>query len=237
MRTQRNVERRPRGSPLLFEVRSVSLVHRVRERRHSALGVLLSSTSCDIEPHRRLTTPPEESSMRIRLVIAGLACWLSLVPGQGAEPRRDPAEDQGQRHHLARPPRVVDPVLLLRRQAAGGRLLARAHAEGGRRRQEGARTCRSWQVKLTPVTSQNRIPLVQNGTIDLECGSTTNNLERQKQVGFSNTIFIVGTRLLDAEGLRHQGLPGSQGQERRHHRRHDLGAPAAQDERGQEAWG
>ena len=51
-------------------------------------------------------------------------------------------------------------------------------------------------MKLKPVTSQNRIPLVQNGTIDLECGSTTNNLERQKQVAFSNTIFIVGTRLL-----------------------------------------
>jgi glutamate/aspartate transport system substrate-binding protein len=52
------------------------------------------------------------------------------------------------------------------------------------------------QIKLTPVTSQNRIPLVQNGTIDLECGSTTNNLERQQQVAFSNTIFVVGTRLL-----------------------------------------
>jgi glutamate/aspartate transport system substrate-binding protein len=52
------------------------------------------------------------------------------------------------------------------------------------------------QVKLTPITSQNRIPLVQNGTIDIECGSTTNNLERQKQVSFSNTIFVVSTRLL-----------------------------------------
>ncbi len=52
------------------------------------------------------------------------------------------------------------------------------------------------QVKLTPVTSQNRIPLVQNGTVDIECGSTTNNLERQKQVAFSNTIFVIGTRLL-----------------------------------------
>lgn len=52
------------------------------------------------------------------------------------------------------------------------------------------------QVKLTPITSQNRIPLVQNGTIDFECGSTTNNTERQKQVAFSNTIFIIGTRLL-----------------------------------------
>jgi len=52
------------------------------------------------------------------------------------------------------------------------------------------------QVKLTPVTAQNRIPLVLNDTIDLECGSTTNNAERQKQVAFSNTIFVIGTRLL-----------------------------------------
>lgn len=52
------------------------------------------------------------------------------------------------------------------------------------------------QVKLIPVTSQNRIPLVQNGTVDLEAGSTTNNAERAKQVAFSDTIFIIGTRLL-----------------------------------------
>jgi glutamate/aspartate transport system substrate-binding protein len=51
-------------------------------------------------------------------------------------------------------------------------------------------------VKYVPVTSQNRIPLIQNGTIDIECGSTTNNLERQKQVSFSDTIFVIGTRLL-----------------------------------------
>jgi glutamate/aspartate transport system substrate-binding protein len=51
------------------------------------------------------------------------------------------------------------------------------------------------QVRLNSVTSQNRIPLVQNGTVDLECGSTTNNTERQKQVAFSNTIFVIGTRL------------------------------------------
>jgi glutamate/aspartate transport system substrate-binding protein len=51
------------------------------------------------------------------------------------------------------------------------------------------------QVRLNSVTSQNRIPLVQNGTVDLECGSTTHNTERAKQVAFSNTIFIIGTRL------------------------------------------
>ncbi|HET6756784.1 MAG TPA: glutamate/aspartate ABC transporter substrate-binding protein [Burkholderiales bacterium] len=52
------------------------------------------------------------------------------------------------------------------------------------------------KVRLNPVTSQNRIPLVQNGTVDLECGSTTNNTERQRQVAFSNSIFVIGTRLL-----------------------------------------
>ena len=51
-------------------------------------------------------------------------------------------------------------------------------------------------TKLMPVTSANRITLVQNGTVDIECGSTTNNLERQKQVAFSTTIFIIGTRLM-----------------------------------------
>ena len=49
---------------------------------------------------------------------------------------------------------------------------------------------------MMPVTSANRITLVQNGTVDIECGSTTNNLERQKQVGFSTTIFVIGTKLL-----------------------------------------
>ena len=52
------------------------------------------------------------------------------------------------------------------------------------------------QVRYVPITSQNRIPLIQNGTFDFECGSTTNNLERQQQVDFSNTFFIIGTRLL-----------------------------------------
>jgi glutamate/aspartate transport system substrate-binding protein len=51
-------------------------------------------------------------------------------------------------------------------------------------------------IRLVPLTSQNRIALVQNGTVDIECGSTTNNVERQKQVAFSSTIFVVATRLL-----------------------------------------
>nr|MBA2815247.1 Glutamate/aspartate periplasmic-binding proteinprecursor [Candidatus Pantoea persica] len=55
-------------------------------------------------------------------------------------------------------------------------------------------------VKMIPITSQNRIPLLQNGTYDFECGSTTNNVERQKQAAFSDTIFVVGTRLLVKKG-------------------------------------
>jgi glutamate/aspartate transport system substrate-binding protein len=67
------------------------------------------------------------------------------------------------------------------------------------------------QVKLTPITSQNRIPLVQNGTIDIECGSTTNNLERQQQVAFSNTLFVIGTRLLTRKDSGIKDFPDLKG--------------------------
>ena len=50
------------------------------------------------------------------------------------------------------------------------------------------------KVKLLPVTSSTRIPLMANGTIDLECGSTTNNAERKKQVDFGMTDFVVKYR-------------------------------------------
>lgn len=52
------------------------------------------------------------------------------------------------------------------------------------------------QVKYLPITSKTRIQLLNNYTYDIECGSTTNNIERQKAVDFSDTIFIVGTRFL-----------------------------------------
>jgi glutamate/aspartate transport system substrate-binding protein len=51
-------------------------------------------------------------------------------------------------------------------------------------------------VKLNPVTSATRIPLIANGTVDLECGSTTNNLERQKQVSFTITHFVTANRFV-----------------------------------------
>ena len=50
------------------------------------------------------------------------------------------------------------------------------------------------EVKYQLVTSANRIPLMANGTVDLECGSTTNNLDRQKQVGFTITHFVTANR-------------------------------------------
>ncbi|RZT43191.1 glutamate/aspartate ABC transporter substrate-binding protein [Cupriavidus agavae] len=56
------------------------------------------------------------------------------------------------------------------------------------------------QVRMVPVTSQNRMSLVQNGTVDLECGVTTNLKARQQQVAFSTTYFVAGTRLLVKKG-------------------------------------
>jgi glutamate/aspartate transport system substrate-binding protein len=53
----------------------------------------------------------------------------------------------------------------------------------------------SLTVKYQPVTSQNRIPLVENGTVDLECGSTTNNAARQKQVSFAVTTYVEEVRI------------------------------------------
>ena len=52
------------------------------------------------------------------------------------------------------------------------------------------------EVKLNPVTSATRIPLMANGTVDLECGSTTNNVDRQKQVAFTNTHYLTASRYL-----------------------------------------
>ena len=53
---------------------------------------------------------------------------------------------------------------------------------------------RKLEVKYQAVTSQNRLPLVQNGTVDIECGSTTNNATRQKDVSFLNTTFVEEVR-------------------------------------------
>jgi glutamate/aspartate transport system substrate-binding protein len=58
------------------------------------------------------------------------------------------------------------------------------------------------EVKFNPVTSSTRIPLLANGTIDLECGSTTNNPDRQKQVAFANTHFLTATRFVSKKSSK-----------------------------------
>ena len=58
------------------------------------------------------------------------------------------------------------------------------------------------EVKLNPVSSSARIPLMANGTIDLECGSTTNNADRLKQVSFTNTHFLTATRFVSKKASK-----------------------------------
>jgi glutamate/aspartate transport system substrate-binding protein len=66
-------------------------------------------------------------------------------------------------------------------------------------------------VKLEPVTSSNRIPLLANGTIDLECGSTTNNAEREKQVAFTNTHFLTASRYVFKKSSNIASIDGLKG--------------------------
>src|SRR5262245_13922072 len=76
------------------------------------------------------------------------------------------------------------------------------------------------EVKLNPVTAPMRIPLIANGTVDLECGSTTNTLERQKHVAFTITHFVTANRFVsktannlktveDLRGKTVVAIPGS----------------------------
>src|SRR5258708_6394871 len=58
------------------------------------------------------------------------------------------------------------------------------------------------EVEFNPVTSSTRIPLLANGTIDMECGSTTNNPDRLKQVSFTNTHFLTATRFVSKKSSK-----------------------------------
>jgi glutamate/aspartate transport system substrate-binding protein len=66
-------------------------------------------------------------------------------------------------------------------------------------------------IKMVPVTSATRIPLIANGTIDLSCGSATNNLERQKQVAFAPTMFVTANRLLAKKSSNIKSLADMKG--------------------------
>ena len=67
------------------------------------------------------------------------------------------------------------------------------------------------QVKLNQVTSATRIPLMANGTVDMECGSTTNNIERQKQVAFVTTTFVTANRLVSKKASKISTLDDMKG--------------------------
>jgi glutamate/aspartate transport system substrate-binding protein len=134
--------------------------------------------------------------MRLRPVAAGLACWIALAaPASAQEPggTLKRIKDSGAISLGHRESSIPFSYYDDRQQVVGysHEIMLRA-VEAVRQELKLPRL----ETKLTPVTSQNRITLVQNGTVDLECGSTTNNLDRQRQVAFSNTIFVVGTRLL-----------------------------------------
>ena len=133
--------------------------------------------------------------MRIRLVVAGLACCLALTSARAQElgGTLKKIKDTGTISLGHRESSIPFSYYDDKQQVVGysHELMLKAVDAVKKELQ-----LPGLQVKLTPVTSQNRISLVQNGTIDIECGSTTNNLDRQKQVAFSNTIFIIGTRLL-----------------------------------------
>ena len=69
----------------------------------------------------------------------------------------------------------------------------------------------SLQVKLNQVTSATRIPLMANGTVDMECGSTTNNIDRQKQVAFVTTTFVTANRLVSKKASKINTLADMKG--------------------------
>jgi glutamate/aspartate transport system substrate-binding protein len=67
------------------------------------------------------------------------------------------------------------------------------------------------EVKYNVVTPQTRMQLIANGTVDIECGSTTNTVERQKQVAFAVTTFITGTKLLVKKASKVKGIDDLKG--------------------------
>jgi glutamate/aspartate transport system substrate-binding protein len=69
----------------------------------------------------------------------------------------------------------------------------------------------SLHVKMVPVTSVTRIPLIANGTIDISCDSATNNMERQKQVAFAVTGFVVANRFLSKKAANLKTLDDLKG--------------------------
>ena len=90
------------------------------------------------------------------------------------------------------------------------------------------------KIEYVKVTSDDRIPAVVENKIDLECGSTTANAERAKQVAFSPLMFVAGTKLMVPKASTDLGANGPQGQDHRRHQGHDQ---RAGDARGRQEFG
>ena len=76
------------------------------------------------------------------------------------------------------------------------------------------------KIALAPVTSADRFDKVKSGAVDLECGSTTSNLQRQKDVAFSPVFFVAGTKLMVPKDSTHRLVSRSRRQDRGGDRRH-----------------
>ena len=76
------------------------------------------------------------------------------------------------------------------------------------------------KIAFAPVTSADRFDKVKSGAVDLECGSTTSNLQRQKDVAFSPIFFVAGTKLMVPKASTIALLSRSRRQDRGGHRRH-----------------
>jgi glutamate/aspartate transport system substrate-binding protein len=146
--------------------------------------------------------------MRIRLAAAALACSLAASPALAQDDTLKKIKDSGTISLGHRESSVPFSYYDDKQQVVGYSHDLMMKAVEAVKKELKLQTL---QTKLTPVTSQNRIPLVQNGTIDIECGSTTNNLERQQQVAFSNTLFVVGTRLLTKKDSGIKDFPDLKG--------------------------
>jgi glutamate/aspartate transport system substrate-binding protein len=108
---------------------------------------------------------------------------------------------------------------------AASRSATRSSSAASSWRRSARRWGRELEIKWLPVTSDSRIEAIASGRADLECGSTTSNLERQKTVAFSPTIFVSGTKLMVKRGSPIKSFRDLPGQDRggdcRNHQRAD----------------
>ena len=139
---------------------------------------------------------------------------------------RHAQEGQGHRRDHDRLPRVVDPVFLPRRQAAADRLRDGPLHEGRRRGQGRAQDAEPQGQPAAGDVGATGSRCCRPATIDLECGSTTNSVERQKQVSFGPTYFVINVTAAVKKNSRHQEPRRPQRQDDLDDVGHDVGAAA-----------